>query len=54
MTYPSVPVMMAGCTAALHPRAEAIAAAVAGPPTLALDAVTMAQPGNLRRYLPAA
>jgi hypothetical protein len=34
----SPPVTMAGWTAAVHPRADAMAAAVAGPPTLAFEA----------------
>ena len=37
---------MAGCTPAVHPRALAIAAAVAGPPTHAFDAVSTAHAGS--------
>jgi hypothetical protein len=45
---------MAGCTAAAHPRALAIAAAVAGPPTHAFDAVNTAHAGSFIAPFPIA
>ena len=47
-TYPTVPATTADCTASGHPRAAAAAAAVAGPPTHALDAVRVAHNGNFK------
>lgn len=42
MAYPRLPVSMPGFTMCVHPLAAAIAAAVAGPPTFALDEVSSA------------
>ena len=51
-THPRVPVRTAGCTRCGQFRTAAVAAAVAGPPTFAFDAVSIASIGNFSRRPP--
>jgi len=50
--YPKMPVTIAGVTALFHPFALAIAAAVAGPPTFAFDAINTAHSGSFSTLCP--